>query len=57
MKGKRKTMRKMIRNACDDKSRPWIESVESLQKSGIPLNLILSESNDYGIQKAHKKAH
>ena len=50
MKGKRKRMRRAIREAMGD-PRPWLEVVEGLQAKGIPLNLILAEANAYGIEK------
>ena len=50
MKGKRKRMRKAIREAMGD-PRPWLEVVEGLQAKGIPLNLILAEANAYGIER------
>lgn len=51
MKGKRKKMRKMIREALPHRSRPWLEVVGELQAKGIPLNLILSEANAYGLER------
>lgn len=54
MKGKRKRMRKMIREALPDRSRPWLEVVGELQAKGIPLNLILSEANAYGLNRVSR---
>ena len=50
MKGKRKRMRRAIREAMGD-PRPWLEVVEGLQSKGIPLSLILSEANSYGVER------
>jgi hypothetical protein len=50
MKGKRKRMRKMIRDACDS-DRPWIEAAWELAQNGVPHNLIMWESNEYGKSK------
>lgn len=55
MKGKRKKMRRAIREAMGDR-RPWLEVVEGLQAKGIPLNLILSEANAYGIEQSSPTA-
>jgi hypothetical protein len=52
MKGKRKRMRKAILAACES-HRPWLETVEELQRGGIPLNMILHEANEYGKRKIH----
>ena len=34
--------------------RPWLEVVEGLQAKGIPLNLILSEANAYGLERVSR---
>jgi hypothetical protein len=52
MKGKRKRMRKAI-IAEMGATRPWLETVEKLQSQGIPLNLILTEANEYGKRTRH----
>ncbi len=54
MKGKRKKMRKMIRDACDS-GHTWIDCVWELEDKGIPHNLILQEANEYG--KIKNKIH
>lgn len=51
MKGRRKQMRKAIREALPDRNRPWLEIVASLEAKGIPLNMILKEANDYGLSR------
>jgi len=43
-------MRKMIRDACDS-DRPWIEAAWELAQNGVPHNLIMWESNEYGKSK------
>jgi hypothetical protein len=54
MKGKRKKMRKEIRDACDSQTQ-WIQSVYELEKHGIPHNLIIKEANDYGLYKRSRE--
>lgn len=51
MKGRRKQMRKAIRDALPDRTRPWLEIVASLEAKGIPLNMILKEANEYGLSR------
>lgn len=44
-------MRKAVRDALLDRTRPWLEIVASLEAKGIPLNMILKEANEYGLSR------